>query len=127
MEVFQGTKNEFETAMIIEPSVFEPFKFYCSVYWVIKPQLDNNNKMYLPFTKFSYIRNRVCSIYSGTGKFCLAHGLRQLTHTFNIDVRSLNFRSDVTFALPRKTLNDVRKRSSCDVKCQKMKEMTDNI
>ena len=28
---------------------------------------------------FSKLRDRVCSIFSGTGKFCLAHGLRQLT------------------------------------------------
>ena len=26
---FKGPKNEFETAMVIEPSVFEPLKFYC--------------------------------------------------------------------------------------------------
>ena len=24
-----GLKNEFETAIVIEPSVFEPLKFYC--------------------------------------------------------------------------------------------------
>ena len=26
---FQGLKNEFETAVVNEPSVFEPLKFYC--------------------------------------------------------------------------------------------------
>ena len=26
---FQGFKNEFETAVVNEPSVFEPLKFYC--------------------------------------------------------------------------------------------------
>ena len=25
----KGLKNEFETAVVNEPSVFEPFKFYC--------------------------------------------------------------------------------------------------
>ena len=25
-----GLKNEFETAVVNEPSVFEPLKFYCS-------------------------------------------------------------------------------------------------
>ena len=25
----KGPKNEFETAVVNEPSVFEPFKFYC--------------------------------------------------------------------------------------------------
>ena len=27
-----GLKNEFETAMVNEPSVFEPLKFYCNVF-----------------------------------------------------------------------------------------------
>ena len=35
-------------------------------------------------------------------------------------VRTLNFRSDVTFAPPRKTLTDVRKRSLYEVKCKIM-------
>ena len=26
---FQGLRSEFETAVVNEPSVFEPFKFYC--------------------------------------------------------------------------------------------------
>ena len=26
----KGSKNEFETAVVNEPSVFEPLKFYCS-------------------------------------------------------------------------------------------------
>ena len=30
--------------------------------------------------KNSNVWDRVCSIFSGAGKFCLAHGLRQLTH-----------------------------------------------
>ena len=40
--------------------------------------------------------------YSDAGKFYLAHGLRQLTRDVKSDVRILNFRSDVTFVLPRK-------------------------
>ena len=47
--------------------------------------------------------------FHDSGNFYLGHGLIQLTHKSN--VRILNFRSDVTFALPRKTLNGVRKRS----------------
>ena len=35
------------------------------------------------------------------------------------DVRTLNFRSEAIFAPRLKTLNDVWKRSLCDVKCQK--------
>ena len=27
----KGLKNEFETAVVDEPSVFEPLKFYCSL------------------------------------------------------------------------------------------------
>ena len=27
---FKGLKNEFETAVVNEPSVFEPLKFYCT-------------------------------------------------------------------------------------------------
>ena len=53
--------------------------------------------------------------FSGAGKFCLAHGLRQLTREVKNDVRTLNFRSDVT----TKILHDVQGRSLCDVKCQK--------
>ena len=29
-DFFLGTKEEFETAMVNEPSVFEPLKFYCT-------------------------------------------------------------------------------------------------
>ena len=29
---FKGLKNEFETAVVNEPSVFEPLKFYCIYY-----------------------------------------------------------------------------------------------
>ena len=34
----------------------------------------------------SYLRDRVCSIFNGAGKFCLAHGLRQLTREAKTDV-----------------------------------------
>ena len=66
----------------------------------------------------------MCFIFSGAGKFCFAHGLRQLTRDVKSDIRTLNFRSDITYAQPRKTSNDVRRRSLCDVKCQKIKEVT---
>ena len=39
--------------------------------------------------------------------------LRQLTGNAKSDTEILNFRSDVTYALPRKILNGVRKRSLC--------------
>ena len=68
---------------------------------------------------FSNLCNRLCSILSGAGKFCLANGLRLLTRDVKSDVRTLNFRIGFFFAPPRKTPNDVRTRALCDVKCQK--------
>ena len=35
-------------------------------------------------------------IFSGAGKLCLAHGLRELKHEVKKDVRILNFISDIT-------------------------------
>ena len=32
----KGLKNEFETGVVNEPSVFEPLKFYCSIKPTIK-------------------------------------------------------------------------------------------
>ena len=31
---FKGLKNEFETTMVNEPSVFEPLKFYCTKFYL---------------------------------------------------------------------------------------------
>ena len=31
----KGPKNEFETAVVNEPSVFEPLKFYCNAFPVL--------------------------------------------------------------------------------------------
>ena len=53
------------------------------------------------------MRQNLFFFFSGAGKFCLAHGLGQLTSDVKSYVRTLNFRSDVIFA--RKTQNDVRK------------------
>ena len=43
-DIFKGLKNEFETAVVDEPSVFEPPKFYCraTVY-----ALWSDNALYL--------------------------------------------------------------------------------
>ena len=68
-----------------------------------------HNLFFLP------MRQSLVYFFSGAGQFCLAHGLGQLTHDVKSDVRTLNFRSDVIFAPPRKTPNDVRKRSLCVV------------
>ena len=67
-------------------------------------------------------RHSLFYFFRGAGKFCLANGLRQLTRDAKSDVRTLNFRTDVIFASPRKPPNDDRKRSLCNVKCQKWKK-----
>ena len=36
----KGLKNEFETAMVNEPSVFEPLKFYCTSFSKAENQLE---------------------------------------------------------------------------------------
>ena len=46
------------------------------------------------------IRDNFYSIFNRAGKFCLAHGLRQLTGDVKRDVGTLSFRIDVTFAFP---------------------------
>ena len=48
----------------------------------------------------------------------------KLTREVKSDVRTLNLRSDVIFASPRKTPNEVWKSWSSDVKCKKMKEFS---
>ena len=95
----------------------------------VKQQYNNNTEDQI-LNKFLHMREvfltyetRVCSSFSGSGKFCLAHGLRQLTHNKS-DERAVNFRSDVTYVPPRKTPN-VRRRLLCDVKCHK--EMANDI
>ena len=74
--------------------------------------------VFLAMLENSFLPMRVYSIFSGAGKFCLTHELGQLTLDVKSYVRTENFRSDVIFARPRKTPNDVRKKL-CDVICQK--------
>ena len=38
--------------------------------------------------------------FSGAGKFCLVRGLRQFTCGVKSDAKTLNFSSDVMYALP---------------------------
>ena len=46
MGVFSwGLKNEFETAMVNEPTVFEPWKFYCVLFTVARLQDSDGNKI----------------------------------------------------------------------------------
>ena len=98
------------------------FKFISFAYI---PNIHRGNLLVV--TMFSYLWDRVYSIFRGAGKFSLARGLRQLILDVKSDVRILNFRTDVTIATPRKLPNDVRKRSLCDknAKCQKCPERND--
>ena len=65
----KGLKNEFETAVVNEPSVFEPLKFYCSCCIFLQPfsvhfalQLSIYNKKIYFFEKMIYIHDgHVCS------------------------------------------------------------------
>ena len=58
-EIFsKGLKNEFETAVVNEPSVFEPLKFYC-----IKPTI------YAHIKRFHEKLARIVTIYLNYIKF----------------------------------------------------------
>ena len=100
-------------------TVFKSLRGSCSI---INALLQ---KVIVHFNKYEhrsfrfFLPLRQSSIFSVAGKFCLAHGPRQLSRDVKHDVGTQNFRSDVTFALPQKTQKHVRKRSLCDVKCQK--------
>ena len=41
--VSYGLKNEFETAVVNEPSVFEPLKFYCNLKSIVTLRKPNKN------------------------------------------------------------------------------------
>ena len=58
---------------------------------------------------FSYLRDRVCPVFSGAEKFWLAHGLGQLTCGFKVISHTLN------------------RRLLCNVKCPKKKNTNNNI
>ena len=57
----------------------------------------------------------------------LPNGLRQLTRDVKSDVRTLNFRSDVTYAPPRKTSNEDLEKVVMRRKMSKIKETTKDI
>ena len=80
-------------------------------------QICNTSKYFLAPEKSVLPMRQSLFNFSGSGKFCLAHGLKQLTRDVKNGVRILNLRSDVTYSLPLKSTNDVRRRSLCDVKC----------
>ena len=47
----KGPKEEFETAVVTEPSVFEPLKFYC----ICRAQYKKCDSYIPPFTDISFI------------------------------------------------------------------------
>ena len=57
----KGSKNEFETAVVNQPSVFEPLKFYCISYF------SSHLNSYCPKLLVSH------SKFSGTRKFTLRY------------------------------------------------------
>ena len=60
-----------------------------------KCHVRNAETLFLPM-------DRICSILSGAGKFCLAHGPGQLTGDVKSYVRTLTFKIDVTFCTTTK-------------------------
>ena len=80
---------------------------YCSLKYnlpslLIQPQVRNYNYCSIIF---SYLWDRVCSIFSGAGKFFLAHGLRQITRETKYDVNCLQ---TLLTCHKRRPPNDVR-------------------
>ena len=50
-EIFKGLKNEFETAVVNEPLVIEPLKFYCNLFLLVR--VAENPAVY-PFSLRTY-------------------------------------------------------------------------
>ena len=71
-------------------------------------------------TVFSYLWDRVISIFSGAGKFWLGHGLRQVTRDTKIGVSCLQ---TILIRRNEELQNDVRSWSSFNVSCKKFKEI----
>ena len=53
-----------------------------------RPQTNETATRIMPIS-YSYLKDRVCSIFSNAGKFCFAHGLRQLIQDSICDVSCL--------------------------------------
>ena len=84
--------------------------------WVV---CNSNNMVFLTYeTEFvlflAMLWDRICSIFSDAGKFCIAHGLRQLTHNVKSDFRTLNFLiSEVTSLLHHHETHQMTFRKGC--------------
>ena len=73
----KGLNNEFETAMVNEPSVFEPLKFYC-IYSVTQ----------MGFRRKS---NKFCASVSHTSKAILEKAKRDLIHEYKVNHLNMAF------------------------------------
>ena len=58
----KGLNNEFETAVVNEPSVFEPLKFYCC--WFRFKQSILHSKMKADRPKVATYCEFICSVYT---------------------------------------------------------------
>ena len=91
MEVFfWGLKNEFETAMVNEPSVFEPLKFYCILYFVIlsgnlHPKIRRNLQAW-PVIKQYTFSLRSCHHFSAECHVLLPSQTREIGYIFTVSV-----------------------------------------
>ena len=74
----------------------------CLIYLcqVISPRLVNETSPIVNISFFFTFETEFVLFLAVVEK-CLAHGLRQLTCDVKSDVRIQNFRSDVTYSLPR--------------------------
>ena len=53
----KGLKNEFETAVVNGPSVFEPLKFYCIYFFEVNTKCILSNKCMLKISVISRMRS----------------------------------------------------------------------
>ena len=50
----KGPKNEFEPAVVNEPPVFEPFKFYCICFESRTAKAEKRERLGLPFIRCAH-------------------------------------------------------------------------
>ena len=84
--VFIQTMKTLQLILLMKAAVYHtiPLLARISLQWMrISDKGIQKNKL-------SYLWDRVCSKSSGAGKFCLAHGPRQLTRDIKSDVRTLH-------------------------------------
>ena len=67
----KGPKNEFETAVVNKPSVFEPLKFYCTcTCFTVRVKVNKHtsrgsNSTFFPFSPLNIgVNKRICTVRS---------------------------------------------------------------